>query len=74
MSAATSKVVTPEAAADLAGAAPWLVYICNACGLLYDEREGDPDSGLAPGTRFSDIPNDWACPLCGVAKSDFVLY
>lgn len=74
MSAATSKAATPEAAAVLAGAPPWLVYICNACGLLYDEREGDPDSGLAPGTRFSDIPDDWACPLCGVAKSDFVLY
>ena len=54
--------------------AAWQVYICNACGLLYDEREGDPDSGLAPGTRFADIPEDWACPLCGVCKSDFVLH
>lgn len=59
--------------ADASGAA-WLVYICNACGLLYDEREGDPDSGLAPGTRFADIPEDWSCPLCGVSKADFVLY
>lgn len=53
---------------------PWEVYICEACGLLYDEREGDPDSGLPPGTRFADIPADWACPLCGVTKADFVPY
>ena len=52
----------------------WLVYICKACGLLYKEEEGDPDSGLAPGTRFEDIPEDWFCPLCGVTKADFVLF
>ncbi|GAC1413896.1 MAG: hypothetical protein NVSMB6_15940 [Burkholderiaceae bacterium] len=57
-----------------ANGSPWLVYICNACGLLYDERVGDADSGLAPGTRFADIPDNWACPLCGVRKEDFVLY
>lgn len=49
----------------------WRQYICRACGLIYDEAEGDPDSGLAPGTRFEDIPEDWECPLCGVTKSDF---
>jgi len=48
-------------------------YICKTCGLIYDEAEGDPDSGLAPGTRFADIPEDWYCPLCLVSKSDFVL-
>ena len=53
---------------------PWQRYICRACGLIYDERIGDPDSGLAPGTRFSDIPEDWQCPLCGVKKSDFELF
>jgi rubredoxin-NAD+ reductase len=52
----------------------YLQYICNACGLIYDEAAGDPDSGLAPGTRFADIPEDWSCPLCGVGKSDFTLY
>jgi len=52
----------------------WLTYICKACGLLYKEEEGDPDSGLAPGTRFEDIPDDWYCPLCGVTKEDFVLH
>lgn len=53
---------------------PWEVFICRACGLLYDEGKGDADSGLAPGTRFADIPDDWACPLCGVTKSDFEPY
>jgi rubredoxin-NAD+ reductase len=52
----------------------WRQYICGACGLIYDEAVGDPDSGLAPGTRFEDIPDDWECPLCGVRKSDFELY
>lgn len=49
----------------------WEQFICRACGLIYDEELGDPDSGLAPGTRFEDIPDDWECPLCGVTKIDF---
>lgn len=52
----------------------WRLYICRACGLIYDEAEGDPDGGLAPGTRFEDIPDDWECPLCGVTKTDFELF
>ena len=48
-------------------------YICDACGFIYDEAEGDPDSGLAPGTRYQDIPEDWLCPLCGLTKSDLRL-
>ncbi|MBR9830097.1 MAG: FAD-dependent oxidoreductase [Oceanospirillales bacterium] len=52
---------------------PWRQYICLACGLIYDEEQGDPDSGLVPGTRFEDIPDDWECPLCGVTKTDFEL-
>lgn len=51
---------------------PYQKYICRTCGLIYDEAEGDPDSGLAPGTRFEDIPDDWQCPLCLVTKSDFI--
>ncbi len=50
------------------------LFICRACGLIYDEAKGDEDSGLAPGTRFADIPDDWACPLCGVTKADFEPY
>ena len=48
-------------------------WLCEACGLVYDEARGDPDSGLAPGTRFEDIPEDWTCPVCGVDKSFFEL-
>lgn len=54
--------------------APFLQYICDACGYIYDEAVGDADSGLAAGTRFEDIPDDWYCPLCGVTKNDFTLY
>ena len=48
-------------------------YRCIVCGYIYDEVEGDPDSGVAPGTRFEDIPEDWVCPVCGVTKADFEL-
>lgn len=54
--------------------APYRQYLCEACGYLYDEALGDADSGLPPGTRFEDIPDDWGCPLCGVTKRDFRLY
>jgi rubredoxin len=46
-------------------------YICVVCGLVYDPELGDPDSGIAPGTAFEDIPDDWMCPECGVDKSQF---
>lgn len=46
-------------------------YVCNVCGYVYDPAQGDPDSGIAPGTAFEDIPEDWVCPLCGVGKEDF---
>jgi rubredoxin---NAD+ reductase len=65
---------TTLVATALVATAPWQQYICRACGLVYDEAVGDPDSGLAPGTRFADIPEDWACPLCGVTKQDFELH
>lgn len=48
-------------------------WICDACGFIYDEAQGDPDSGLLPGTRYQDIPDDWQCPLCGMMKSDLRL-
>ena len=55
-------------------ALPFRQYICKACGWIYDEARGDPDSGLAPGTRYEDIPDDWECPLCHVTKADFSPY
>lgn len=45
-------------------------FICP-CGYVYDEALGDPDNGIAPGTKFSDIPEDWVCPICGLDKSAF---
>lgn len=45
-------------------------YVCDICGYIYDPEKGDPDSGIAPGTVFEDIPEDWVCPLCGVGKDD----
>ncbi len=46
-------------------------YKCTVCGYVYDPEKGDPDSGIAPGTKFEDIPDDWVCPVCGVDKSSF---
>ena len=46
-------------------------YQCIVCGFIYDESLGLPDDGIAAGTRWADIPADWECPDCGVAKSDF---
>ena len=48
-------------------------WVCDACGYIYEEEKGDPDSGLAPGTRYEDIPDEWMCPLCGLTKSDLRL-
>ena len=46
-------------------------YVCTVCGYEYDEAVGDPDNGIAPGTKWEDIPDDFTCPLCGVGKEDF---
>ena len=44
---------------------------CVVCGFIYKEAEGLPEEGIKPGTAWKDIPEDWACPDCGVAKADF---
>lgn len=46
-------------------------YVCLICGYVYDPEVGDEAGGIAPGTKFEDIPEDWVCPLCGVTKADF---
>lgn len=46
-------------------------WICIVCGFEYHEAEGWPDAGIAPGTRWEDVPEDWCCPDCGVGKADF---
>jgi len=46
-------------------------YKCEVCGYIYDPDKGDPDSGIAPGTFFEDLPDDWVCPVCGAGKDEF---
>lgn len=46
-------------------------YVCDVCGWIYDETVGAPDLGIAPGTKFEDLPDDFVCPLCGVDSSNF---
>ncbi|MBT3312023.1 MAG: rubredoxin [Desulfobacterales bacterium] len=46
-------------------------YVCNICGYVYDPEEGDSDGGIDAGTKFEDLPDDWACPTCGVGKEEF---
>jgi flavin reductase (DIM6/NTAB) family NADH-FMN oxidoreductase RutF/rubredoxin len=46
-------------------------YKCTVCGYVYDPAKGDPDSGIAAGTAFEDLPDDWVCPVCGVGKDQF---
>jgi len=48
-------------------------YECVICGFTYDEEKGLPDEGIAPGTKWEDVPEDWECPECGVSKYDFEL-
>ena len=47
------------------------IYECGACGYVYDPAVGDPDNGIAPGTPFEALPDDWECPLCGLGKDVF---
>jgi len=50
---------------------PYKKYMCILCGFIYDEEQGWPEDGIAPGTRWEAVPEDWICPECGAAKSDF---
>lgn len=45
-------------------------YECP-CGYVYDPELGDPDKGVAPGTPWEDVPEDWVCPVCGLGKDAF---
>jgi len=46
-------------------------YVCEVCGWIYDETLGDSEHGIAPGTKFEELPEDFVCPLCGVGKDQF---
>lgn len=75
-SAASQEPAAPSAEPDVLGVSqtaetPFELWECIVCGWRYDESLGVPDEGIAPGTRWSDIPEDWVCPECGVGKEDF---
>jgi rubredoxin len=53
------------------GAEKMKKYVCEVCGWVYDEEAGIPEEGIAPGTKFEDLPEDFVCPLCGVGKDQF---
>ena len=63
-----SDQINPEPSEE---AQPYKTWLCLICGLVYNEREGWPDEGIPPGTRWEDVPEDWVCPDCGAGKSDF---
>jgi len=46
-------------------------YVCTVCGYVYRPEVGDPDVGIAPGTAFEDLPDDWVCPMCAAPKDQF---
>ena len=46
-------------------------YVCSVCGYVYDPAIGDPENGVAAGTAFKDLPDDWICPVCGADKDQF---
>lgn len=46
-------------------------YVCSVCAYVYDEEAGDPESGIAPGTKWEDVPESYLCPLCKVGKEYF---
>lgn len=54
-----------------AAAQPSSSYVCSVCGYVYDPAKGDPDNGIAPETKFEDLPDSWTCPVCGADKSKF---
>jgi len=46
-------------------------YVCEVCGWVYDEEAGYPEGGIAPGTKWEDVPEDFECPICMVGKDQF---
>ncbi|MFT4064590.1 rubredoxin [Paraburkholderia sp.] len=65
--------VAAAASATVAAADDFRQWVCVICGWVYDEAAGLPEEGIAPGTRWADVPADWRCPLCDVGKEDFAL-
>ena len=68
----TTPKTAPSYIEEKKGGTPRMAkYKCSVCGYIYDPEKGDPDSGVAPGTPFEDLPGDWSCPVCGASKSEF---
>lgn len=71
LSTLDGKTIVKKAPSDDLDSQKWH---CRQCSMIYDPVMGDPDSGIAPGTSFMDIPDDWYCPICGATKKSFALY
>ena len=67
----SSEPPTRDSMSSVPAPAPYRTWMCLVCGFVYDEAAGSPDDGLAPGTRWEDVPANWACPECGARKEDF---
>ncbi|MGO4328189.1 rubredoxin [Cupriavidus sp. 2TAF22] len=78
VAAAPAPAATQDAAVEQEPTSPsnaieFRQWVCIICGWVYDEAAGLPEEGIAPGTRWEDIPDDWRCPLCDVGKEDFAM-
>jgi rubredoxin len=71
--APAAQAIATEAGKNAAEDTALKQWVYVICGWVYDEAAGAPDDGLAPGTRWADVPEDWRCPLCDVGKEDFAL-
>lgn len=67
----TARTDLPPASPPAPAAAAQKRWMCADCGFVYDEAAGRPQDGIAPGTRWADVPEDWRCPDCGAAKAQF---
>jgi len=61
----------PAPESPAVNAVAYRTWMCVVCGFIYDEAAGLPEEGIAPGTRWEDVPETWTCPDCGVTKDDF---
>jgi len=68
-----SDCVDPYVVSEVIEVTEYKSWVCLICGWIYNEEEGLPEEGIAPGTRFAAIPDDWRCPLCDVSKAEFAV-
>jgi rubredoxin len=63
--------VSNNPTSDVAATQDYQTWMCLICGWVYEEEAGLPEEGIAPGTRWADVPMNWTCPECGARKEDF---